>query len=326
MTPEEILLNAAENINYNLAHLTELEKKFVNYAKFGRRLEADNATGNYSDYTDAYADVYKLFYQSDDTSDMASCDCNGKTLIFFKNRANVQTFVMYDTFAHNFYLVTKSDDSYSTDELFVTHADFNSTYLDPLKEEITKEYEEHVETVSTALNTAWDKKATEQHNEMMTTLTAVDNELRVLINSILDGADADLDQFKEVSAQIKAMLEADQSIIDLLHAVETTCVDNGDQSITHTLIDNQSVNFNHTSLTVLNLTIPTVFHGFKSYVSFTSTKNTVFTILNNSGLNAIWLKNSMMIEESDFELAPAIYNILFECNGANIYIRIEEIE
>lgn len=320
------MLNAAENINYNLAHLTELEKKFVNYAKFGRRLETNTVTGKYSSYTDAYTDVYKFFYQSDDTSDMASCECDSKTLIFFKNRANVRTFVMYDTFAHNFYLVAKSDDSYTTDELFVTNSDIKYKYLDPLKEEITEDYESHVDMSMTVLNTAWDAKATEQHNEMMTTLTAVDNELRALINSILDGADADLDQFKEVSAKIKEMLAADQSIIDLLHAVETTCLDNGDQSITHTLIDNQSVNFNHTSLTVLNLTIPTVFHGFKSYVSFTATKNTVFTILNNSGLNTIWLKNSMIIEESEFELTPAIYNMLFECNGANVYIRIEEIE
>lgn len=326
MIPEDIILNAAENINTNLARLTDLEKRFIRYAKFGYYMESDSTTGHFSNYTEAYESVHKLFYYSTDMPTIASCQCNGKTLVFFKNRANISTFIMYDTSRHKFYLITKSGDEFSEKSLYVSNDDINTDYLDPLKEEITEEYKKHVETVTTALDTTWDKKATEQHNNMMTTLTAVDNELRGLINAILDGADADLDQFKEVSAQIKEMLAADQSIIDLLHAVETTCIDNGDQSNTHTLIDNQSVNFNNSNLSVLNLTIPSVFHGFKSYVSFKATKNTIFTILNNSGLNAIWLKNSMMIEESDFELIPAIYNILFECNGANIYIRIEEIE
>lgn len=329
MIPEEVLLNAAENITTNLERLTNLEVKYNTLRKFGRKMIADTVTGDYSSLNDALLAAFNLFYLSSDTCDIASAQANAKTYLFIKNRNSVYKLCLFDASVGKYYDVTissYSDPTYTYEELFVQTDEIESTYLTPLHNTIISEYQAYVSAANLALKTYILNKADEDHQSMMTSLTAVDTALRERIDAILNGADADFDTFIEVSTKMAEMLEEDDNLWAAIQAAQTSCVSNANGTVTHTLIDNQSVNFTASEILVMNITIPVAEHGFTSYISFKGTTSTVFSIVNTSGLTAIWLKNSALTDAEHFNMKNALYNILFESNGANIYIRIEEIE
>lgn len=114
--------------------------------------------------------------------------------------------------------------------------------------------------------------------------------------------------------------------------VATTCKTSDATSYSYTLVDNEAVTFTHNPIENLTITFPnTVYHGFKCYISFKSNDAipTKIKFINSSGFNVIRLLNSVPtgVTMNTWEnLLTGRYNILFECNGSDLYIREEYVD
>ena len=201
MIPEDIILNAAENINTNLARLTDLEVRFKGFSKFGRRLEPSTGT-SFKTEDDVLDEAFKFFYNSDDTSDIASAQVDINTYLFIKSRFLTSRLIMLDTTNHKFYDVDKSTGDYVKSIMFYG------------AEEVANDIADALEKLNTALTKYIDdqdaadrKYADGAFNNSIAHANSLFEQINNRLNLITNGADTDYDSFRELSDQIKAFKE-----------------------------------------------------------------------------------------------------------------------
>lgn len=362
MIPEEILLNAAENIEQNLAHVTELYAKHqqlesnvdnivVNFDKkidkvsddlktkynylvsFSRRLVADNVTGKYSSENDAIAEAFKLFYASDDTSDMASAQVGVNTLIFVKSRASVNKLILLDTTNAKFYTVDKSTGSYKKDLMFYGQYEVTAEItiaIASLRDTLTNYIETQDKMV---MNFAQSLSDGDRNYTDSSFANAVEHagilftQINDRLNAILEGADEDFNSFKELSDQIAAFKLEHADFLSMIDSLTTDVVlDSESTSIVRTLAHNTDYSYNADNISSIILKIPSdAEHGYAAGVNFKTNTKPGFTLVNNSRYPLKFLVNGRSVTSFTPE-ANQNYICLAQCNGINILFQIVEIE
>lgn len=362
MIPEEIILNAAENIQSNLARLTNLEVKHqqlesnvdnivVNFdekidkvsddlktkynylVSFSRRLVADNVTGKYSSENDAIAEAFKLFYASDDTSDMASAQVGVNTLIFVKSRASVNKLILLDTTNAKFYTVDKSTGSYKKDLMFYGQYEVTAEItiaIASLRDTLTNYIETQDKMV---MNFAQSLSDGDRNYTDSSFANAVEHagilftQINDRLNAILEGADEDFNSFKELSDQIAAFKLEHADFLSMIDSLTTDVVlDSESTSIVRTLAHNTDYSYNADDISSIILKIPSdAEHGYAAGVNFKTNTKPGFTLVNNSRYPLKFLVNGRSVTSFTPE-ANQNYICLAQCNGINILFQIVEIE
>ena len=363
MIPEEIILNAAENIQANLARLTDLEvkhqqldskvdnitvdledeiktvatdliTKYKYLISFGRRLFTDSETGSYDSEEAALTDVYNLFYQSDDTSDMASAQVGTTTYIFIKSRYQVSKLIMLNTTEGKFYVVDKSTCSFVKTLLFyganevakdisIAITELYDTllkYIDA-QDEVVKGYADSLSEGDKQYTDSSFANAVGHANNLFT-------QVNDRLNAVLDGADADFDSFKELAAQIKAFKLEHADFLEAIKSLTTeTVTDSATTSIVRTLNNNTDYTYIADNISSIVLKIPSdIKHGYAAGVNFkTGSLKPGFSLVNNSSYSLKFLVNGRGVDSFTPE-SNQNYMCLAICNGINVVFQIVEIE
>lgn len=114
--PEEVILDFKSNLDILDNRLSTLQNVVTDLARFGRMLPE-----TYSNIENAYADVMQYFYTNADNSVVVAFTCNSKQYLAFSvSSIEASQFIMLDTNTKNFYVVSKTDDSYTTVNMLVT--------------------------------------------------------------------------------------------------------------------------------------------------------------------------------------------------------------
>lgn len=114
--PEEVILDFKSNLDNLDKKMSTLQNVVTDLARFGRMLPK-----TYTNIENAYDDVMQYFYTNADNSVVVAFACNSKQFLAFSvSSIEASQFIMLDTNTKNFYVVSKTDDSYTTVNMLVT--------------------------------------------------------------------------------------------------------------------------------------------------------------------------------------------------------------
>jgi hypothetical protein len=151
-------------------------------------------------------------------------------------------------------------------------------------------------------------------------------------NNVFTFTSTFINNFASLQQSVSTMSNRMTQLEAAVAEVATTCKTSDATSYSYSLVDNEAVTFTHNPIESLTLTIPnTVYHGFKCYISFKSNDAvpTKIKFINSSSFNVIRLLNSVptgVVMNTWENLLTGRYNILFECNGSDLYIREEYVD
>lgn len=147
--PEEVILDFKSNLDNLDKKMSTLQNVVTDLARFGRMLPK-----TYTNIENAYDDVMQYFYTNADNSVVVAFTCNSKQYLSF-SIGSIETtkFIMFDTEAKNFYIVSKVDDSYITTNMLIT-PDILDEVLSINNSKIKKAYEDYINTQVTSCKTS----------------------------------------------------------------------------------------------------------------------------------------------------------------------------
>ena len=151
-------------------------------------------------------------------------------------------------------------------------------------------------------------------------------------NNVFTFTSTFINNFASLQQSVSTMSNRMTQLEAAVAEVATTCKTSDATSYSYSLVDNEAVTFTHNPIESLTVTIPnTVYHGFKCYISFKSNDAvpTKIKFINSSSFNVIRLLNSVptgVVMNTWENLLTGRYNILFECNGSDLYIREEYVD
>lgn len=358
MIPEEILLNAAENISENNAKITELVAKTTQLKYFGNKMLADLTSKAYDSVDTALSEAFSTFYDDEATaSDILSFQLeSGASYVLFRNLSDTSSLIEFDCGKNKFYLVTKSDDSYTYTDLFTSPTEVTeeittaindldtilraliTAEVDTLNTKINAEVETLNETIDTKENeiyeyvdtqdTANKTFTTEQFNNAVAHAESLFNQVNTKINTMLDGADETLDTFKEIYDQVTQFKEEHQDFLDAIAKLTTTIKTDSDTTVVALdLVDNTDYSYTADNISSITINIPSsIEHGFACGINFkTGSSYPAFTINNKSSFDLKKIVNGVVFDSVTLK-ANQLYNCICLCNGMGIIFQLLEMD
>ncbi|MGM9971548.1 MAG: hypothetical protein ACI35W_04005 [Anaeroplasmataceae bacterium] len=323
MIPEEVILNAAENINTNLARLTDLEVRFNGFLKFGRRLEPTTG-GSFETEDELLDEVFNFFYENvDDTSDIASAQVGINSYIFVKSRYLTSRLIMLDTTSHKFYDVDNSTGTYTKTTMFYGKEEVGediATALEEFNNVLTKYID--------AQDANDQKYADGIFNNAIAHANSLFDQINNRLNAITEGADTDYDTFKELSDQIKKFKEEHSDFLDSIDRLTTkTLIDSETTSIVRTLSNNTDYSYTAEDIASITFKIPAdITHGYTAGVNYKiGTTRPGFSLINNSTYPLRIIENGRISDSVTHE-PNHIYSCIVICNGLEVIFQVVEME